>query len=319
MNCLCPSEEYVQSTVEGVVICTKTTTIENVFCPEGCEVITRVDGTAYCSCEDTEPPTVLPVKKPVYFDNTTYFEDTSWTISYKPTEGTWGSYFSWYPDYSPYHQNMFQVGYNWGQSKETLWNHLMNNSSFSVFQGELHTFAVEFPIANENVNKILNSVSLNVEPRRYNNQWDFSVHKDISFSEGYIHNSTNNTGWFGLNTQKNLGDIKKYPQLVDYPQPGDTPPYGNKQEILFTSEQNRQTFNYFFNRVVDQQNNLPMFTRDKNNIFKTINSDAVKFSGKRMLERLRGSEFLIYLQDSKESRFNLILKNSTADETILQD
>lgn len=313
LTCTCPDESYVQSTVDNVVICTKTTTIENVVCPEGCQTIIRQNGTAYCSCEET----TTPVKKPIYFDNPTYFEDVSWTLSYKPTEGTWNSYFSWYPDYSVAHQNMFQTGYNWGtpNQKEKLWNHLMNSQSFGVFQGQLHTFAVEFPIANENVNKLLNSISLNIESRRYQNQFDYSIHKDISFSEGYIHNSTNNSGWFSLNPQKKLGDNKKYPQLVDYP----PIPYRKKQEILYTSDNGQQTFNYFFNRVSNQDSNVPMFTRDKNNIFKTINSDAVKFSGKRFLERLRGSEFLVYLQESKNSRFNLILKNASADETIIQD
>lgn len=265
-----------------------------------------IEGVTYCVGMEIIPPTTTAVKKPIYFDNTTYFEDVSWTISYKPTEGTWNSYFSWYPDYSVSHQNMFQVGYNWGQDKGGLWNHLMNNQSFQVFQGRLHTFAVEFPIANENVNKLLNALSLNVEPRRYQNQWDYSIHKDKSFSEGYIWNSTNNSGMFSLNPQKALADSKKYPITN-----------GNKQEILFTSDQNRQTFNYFFNRVIDQNNNISMFNRDKNNIFKSINSDAVKFSGKRMLERMKGEEFSVYLQDSKNSGFNLILKNIISDETII--
>jgi hypothetical protein len=313
MACNCPNIECTQETINSIVYCNCTTVIENISCPVGWQTVVRQDGTTYCSKLETIPPTTLPIKKAVYFDNTTYFEDVSWTISYKPTEGTWSSYFSWYPDYSPYHQNMFQTGYNWNESNGnlssgTLWNHLMNNQSFQVFQGKLHNFAVEFPIANENVNKILNSISLNLEPRRYQNQWDFSVHKDISFSEGYIYNNTNNTGWFGLNPQKSLGDTKKYPITN-----------GNKQEILYTSEQNKQTFNYFFNRVVDQQNNISLFNRDKNNIFKTINKDAIKFSGKRMLERLRGQEFLVYLQDSKNSRFNLILKSSTNSEIIIED
>ena len=312
MLCTCPPN-YTLILVDNIPLCTKNTVIENILCPEGCETIIREDGNAYCSCEDSVPPTILPVKKPVYFDNKVYFEDVSWTLSYKPTEGTWNSYFSFYPDYSVAHQNMFQTGYNWNESNGnlssgTLWNHLMNNQSFGVFQGRLHTFAVEFPIANENVNKILNSISLNVEARRYQNEWDYSIHKNVSFSEGYIHNNTNNTGWFGLNAQKALSDSKKYPITN-----------GNKQEILYTSDQGTQSFNYFFNRVSNQDNNIPMFTRDKNNIFKTINNDAVKFSGKRMLERLRGQEFLIYLQDSKNSRFNLILKSSTNSETIIQD
>jgi hypothetical protein len=244
-----------------------------------------------------------------FFDNDTLFKDVSWTISYKPTEGVWSSFYTFYPDYSPSHQNYFQVGYNWGKSKGTMWNHLMNNKSFLVFQGDFNPMSIEFPIVNQNANKILNSVTVNAEARRYQNQWDFAVDRNIGFTNMFIYNSTNNSGMLNLFAQKSLTDSRKYPK---------TNP-NNTQDILFTPDEDKHNINYFFNRMVNQDNNIPMFTRDENNIFKTIDSRAVKFSGKKVLERLKGEHFMVNLSNTKESRFNLIFKNLIDDETLYGD
>jgi hypothetical protein len=255
----------------------------------------------------TTPPIITPTITPINFDNTTYFKDVSWTISYKPTEGSWNSYFDFKPDYSPYHNNFFQVGYNWGQDKGTLWNHLMNNNSFCVFQGRKYSPIIEFPIPNENVNKILNSISLNLEGRHYQNDWDFAVDKDKSFEKMFIYNPTNCSGVLGLNPQKKLTDNRNFPRMN-----------GNIQEILFTSNEDKQSINYFFNRVVNQNNNIPILNVDENNIFRGVNSNAVKFSGKKVLERLKGESFIVHLEGNKDSRYNLILKSVISDETIYE-
>lgn len=246
-------------------------------------------------------------REKIDFSNSAYFQDVSWTISFKPLEGMWSSYFSFYPDYSPYHNNFFQVGYNWGEDKGTIWNHLMNRSSFCVFQGKKHTPIIEFTIPSENTNKILNSISLNLEGKYYLNDWDSVIDKDKSFKNLFIYNATNNSGLIELIPQKALADVRKYPITN-----------GNTQQVLFTSEDGKQNVNYFYNRMINQNNNIPMFTTDKNNIFKTINNSAVSMKGKRVLERLRGEYFTVRLEGIDDTRYNLILKNVVSDETNYQ-
>lgn len=243
----------------------------------------------------------------VFFDNALLFEDVSWTISFKPEEGSWSSYWSFYPDYSPSQRDLFQVGYNWGEDKATLWNHTMNNSSFQVFQGRLHPFIVEYPIVNENVNKMLNSISLNVEAKRYQSQWDFSQWKNVGFNKVTIYNNTNHSGDLNLIAQKTLSDTRKYPitNLIN-----------NTQSILFTALDGKHNINYFFNRIINQDNNIPMSIKDKNNIFKETNPRAVSFKGKRVNERLKGEAFLVRLENDAESRLNIVLKSGINDETI---
>lgn len=305
MACTCENIDCTQSTIEGVVYCTCTTIISNITCPPGCTTIIRQDGNVECSCLETTTPTVANSKVPVFFDNDTYFKDASWTISYKLTEGSWNSYQTFYPDYSLSHNGFFQVGYNFGQDKGTVWNHLLSNNSFCVFQGRKNDPIIELPIINENVNKMLDSISLNIDAVHYVNDWDRTYDKNISFKNLFIYNQTNNSGMLGLNPQKMLSDNRKYPQTN-----------ANTQEILFTSNNGEQSINYFFNRIVNAQNNIPMFTTDSNNIFKTINTNAIKFSGKKVLERIRGDWFILHLQGSMDSRYNLILKNVINTETI---
>lgn len=254
--------------------------------------------------EFTEERKLMYQDAEVYFDNETLFEDASWTISYKVTEGSWNSYFSWFPDYSVAHQDYFQAGYNWGEDKGTMWSHLLSNQSFQVFQGKRHDFIIEVPLANQNVSKILNTLSLNIEGKRYQNQWDYTQHKGVGFNKAVIYNNTNNSGLLELVEQKSLSDTNKYPKTKTA-----------SQEILYTSLKGKHTFNYFYNRVRNQDNNIPIWINDSNRVNKILNQQAISFTGKKLLERIEGEQFIIRLINDKESRFNILLKNLTSTET----
>lgn len=269
-------------------------------CPENHILTTNSLGEDIC-IEQKEPK-----RKVIYFDNTDYFKDVSWTASYKPTEGAWNSYFTFYPDYSIAHNDYFQVGYNWGIDKQTLWSHPMNNNSFGVFQGRYNPFILEFPVANDNSNKILNSLSIDVEARRYNNQYDYSVHKNIGITDLMIYNSTNNSGNLKLHPQKSITDERKYPITE-----------GNNQHILTTFTEGEQTVNSFFNRILNDNSGIPPLLRDENNIFKTINPRIVKFGGKRVLDRIRGDNFIVNLSNTQSSQFQILLKGLMSNETTI--
>lgn len=277
-------------------------------CENPTDVQVTIDNVVYCMAIESIAPTTTIVKKPIYFDNPLYFENVSWTISYNPLTGSWESYFSFYPDYSPSNNNYFQTGYNYSQNSGTLWNHTMNNSSFQVFNGRLHPFSVEYPIVNENTQKMLNSLSLNIDAKRYHNQWDSAITKSVGFNKLNIWNNTNNSGLLHLIEQKKVSDARKYPI---------TNPDGT-QDILFVPESGKHNINYFFNRIINESNNIPMFLRDKNNIFKTVNLKAVSFRGKRTTERLRGDTFLVNLTNDIESRFSITLKNAIDSSTITE-
>ena len=86
--------------------------------------------------------------------------------------------------------------------------------------------------------------------------------------------------------------------------------------ILFTSFEGKHNINYFYNRIINQNNNIPMWIRDANNINKQTNYNAVSFKGKSVLERMRGEMFAVTVKNDNESRFKIILKNSINTEII---
>jgi len=306
MACNCPSIDCTQETIEGVVYCNCSTTIENIVCPEGCNVIVLSDGNAVCSCLDTVEPIVTPIRTPIPFDNTSFFKEVSFTIAYKPTEGRWVSYYSFVPDYYVNHQQHFQQGSNYGQDRGKLWSHLLGNTSFQVFNGRLEPFTIEYINPSQGAKKLLESISLEVESKRWQNEYDYAVKKGIGFNKVNIYNSTNNSGILNLFEQKTLRDVKDYPKTNS----------DGTQDILYSSLDRNHYFNYFYNRVTSQENNVPQFLWDAAMVNKTVNPKAVSFKGKRVLERLRGDYFFVRLTNDRESRYQISFNKADNVEIV---
>ncbi len=302
MACNCQSIDCTQSTIGSVVYCTCTTILPNITCPDGYELEILGNGNAVCvGIEST-----APIKTPISFDDINYFTPVHWTISYSPIMGRWTSYFSFTPDYYVNHQNHFQTGNNYGVDKEKIWSHSLGNSSFQVFNGRLEPFIVEYVNPNQGAKKLLESISLEVESRRWQNEYDYSVKKGIGFNEAIIYNSTNNSGVLNLFEQKNLNDVRSYPKTNA----------DNSQDILYSSLDGNHTFNYFFNRVINQENNIPIWIWDESMIKKNVNAAAVSFKGKRLLERMKGSHFFTRLTNNSESRYQISLNKAENKEIV---
>lgn len=299
MACTCSDINCTQTTIEGVVYCTCTTVIEDITCPTGSEVRIREDGNAVCVSVDLVTPTYQPEKIHIDFDNEEYFEDVSWTISYKPTEASWQSYWTFKPDIYVNHQDFFQTGFN---SERQVWSHYLGNQSFQVFQGKKEPWIVEVPLENNNVRKILSTLYVDMEAKRYNNQWDYTEDSRVGFNKLSIFNGNNHSGELHLNLQKTLKDINNYPKTNT----------DQTQEILFTDEDGKHTVDYFYNRVKNQNNNVPLWNWDYNKIEKRVNQQAISFYGKKPLERMRGDQFIIRLEQDSESRYAMELKNVQA-------
>ena len=73
----------------------------------------------------------------------------------------------------------------------------------------------------------------------------------------------------------------------------------------------KHIFNYFYNRVVNQSNQIPIWNWDGNMIGKTLNPKAVNFKGSKILDRLRGDNFSVRLIQDFSSQFQIILKEMT--------
>lgn len=304
MNCICP-EGYI---LNADKVCEKIEIIPNIVCPDGCTIFILADGNAECRCIDTLPQINTKKKTSIDFSDPYYFEEASWTISFKPLEGQWLSYYNFLPDYYVNHNHYFQTGYNYYKNSTwtgTLSSHLLTNKSFGVFNGEAYPFVIEFPVKSEYVKKVLETVTLNVEAKRYQNEFDYAVNKYIGFTQATIYNATNNSGRLNLFVQKTYSDISRYPKTNA----------DNTQDIMYTSIDGTHTFNYFYNRTKNQDNNTEIWLNDKVRISKTINSNAVAFKGKPVLERMKGEYFLVRLE-ATNTQHEIILKNSIQEEKI---
>lgn len=259
-----------------------------------------------CVCIDEEDPTSIDRLTPVTYDNTDYFEDASWTIGFRPQSG-WLSYYSFKPDYYINFEEFFQTGLNYRGEDEldgTIWSHLMRMNSFQVFYGKLEPFIVESVLVNENVNKILNSISVFSEVKRWQ-EYNFSQWNIMGFDSAVIYSNVSNSSLLKLEQAKTLTDRRNYPQTD-----------GNTQKIPYTSYNERHTFNYFFNRIKNQDSNIPIFFMDNINTNKTLNPQAVSFYGKKLLERFKFEQGIIRLSNTTESRLSILLKNIITNEAV---
>lgn len=241
----------------------------------------------------------------VKLTNKTFFEDVSWTIAFSPIIGKWISYYDFKPNYYVSQKNYFQTGVNDTGSQFGLWSHLLTNKSYQVFYGKPYNFEVEFPIQNKGGKRVLEVVNYSMEAIKYLNEYDYYNNPDLGMDEMVIYNTTNNSGRLLLNTQKSLIQASKFPKTV-----GET-----SQQILQTNDEGIWNVNYFFNRVKNDRTQVNMWIQDDNQIDKKLNEQAISFYGKKLTERLRGTEFAVNIK-SKDTLHNKILKVFLVKEDI---
>ncbi len=232
--------------------------------------------------------------------DSTYFEDCSFTLAYSPLLESWISYYSFKPDYYIPYFNYFQTGVNYSADSTEigLWSHLLTNRSYRVFYGKKYDWVVEVPVKEGFVNKQLHTVKYWMDSRRYHNEYDFAENRLIGFDKATIYNHSNNSGELNLITEKknDLSQKLRYPiQNV-----GST-------DILATENDKQWSFNAFYNRVKNENNNVPIWNFDCNALDKTINLSSLDYK-QTWLDRMRGDWFLIRLTKSDNTNYKSIFK-----------
>jgi hypothetical protein len=307
-TCLCSSPSCTQTTVEGVVICTCTTTIINVQCPENCTPTILPNNNVICGCVDIVAPTSVVTKTPISLTDPSWFEDVSFTLAFSPILNSWLSFYSFAPNYYVGHQNYFQTGLNSPSdtTERGLWSHLLTTQSYQVFYGKKQPWIVDYSTKLGYASKTLDSLSFNVTTRRFHDRYDWAEIENSPISSITIYNNTANSGELKLvNNTGAMSLIGKYPQ---------TATNGQTQEILATHSKDNWNINYFYNRVIGSNRNLPIWNWDANQIDKTINYDIVKFKGKTVLEKMKGLFFNVRIKQDQETRFQYIYKFGITQE-----
>lgn len=256
-----------------------------------------------CRIKEQVPPKYVKWETPVHVTNKEYFKDVSWTLAYSPIYDSWVSYYDFKPNYAIAYPNYFQTGLNYSNDDTELgvWSHLLTNKSFQVFYGKFYDWTIEYPIKNEYVNKVLESVSIWGRSYRYHNAIDYAEYRKKLFNEAIIYNHTNNSGRLLLDYVDNL-NFRGYPKPVD----------AVSQIITAVDYDEQLKFNYFFNRTLKEDSHMPVWIHDDVNIEKELNEKGLRMGGKKVLERMRGDWFLVRLKQNQTSQLKHVFKWQTA-------
>lgn len=238
-----------------------------------------------------------------------FFLDVSFTLAYSCKNNEWISYYSFTPDYYIEHMNYFQTGNNFADDfrEVGLWSHLLTTQSYQVFYGKKYPFMIELPVRGQYVNKILSNIQYRMESRRYHSEIDFAIRRSTGFNKAWVYNHRDNSGLLNLipEEKNNWAQKLRYPRAEN-----------GGMSIIATEESEGWAFNDFFNVIKNNENNVPQWIKDINDIEKEINADAIYYNS-IWKDRLRGDWFLVRYCNDDETRFKMIFRWQSNDEKII--
>lgn len=252
----------------------------------------------------------------ISLQDTQYFKDVSWTVAYSPLYQSFISYYDFKPDYYIALNDYFKTGINYqslsnGDNQQIkdktvgLWSHLVTNKSYQVFYGEYYPFEIDLVIKNSYTNKVLQDLKIWTYSHRYHTGFDYAQWRKKSFNKLIIYNQTNNSGLLHLHYDDSIKK-SKYPISISQVEQG----------IPATHADDHVSINYFYNRVKNEENHIPLWINDENEIHRSLNKDAISFNSKRVLERIRGDWFHVKLIQDNTSQFKQVFKWMVSDENM---
>ena len=282
-------------TIDNSCICTTTITPNDC---SGCNVNNET-----CTCVETTSPTLVDVLTPIEITPEN-FTEASWTIAYSPLTESWISYYSFLPNYYISHQDYFQTGLN--GTGASLWSHLLTNRSYRVFYGEVYPWIVEMATKPTLDKKILGNVVFQVDSERFHNEYDSAYLPLIGMESMVVYNQTNNSGLvkFAEEQKNNLYQKAQYPITT-----------ANSQEVLVTKYDDYFKVNYFFNRVKNENSNVPNWIKDNVDVNKTLNYQNLGYNSP-LPERMKGNWFLVRFYKTGNTNIKSIFKFNV-DEGVI--
>lgn len=237
----------------------------------------------------------------VFLQDTEYFKNVSWTVSYSPIYGQWISYYDFKPDFYISHNEYFQTGINYPEKgkdyRKGIWSHLLSNKSYQVFYGDYYPFEIEYIVKNTYTNNVLKDLKVWAYSHRYHNNFDYAQWRGKSFNKIVVYNQTNNSGILSVDYNNTLSR-HLYPKYIS----------STEQLIQGSHIDEQLSVNYFYNRVKDEDSGVPIWLNDDNEINKILNPSAISFTSKKVLERLRGDWFSVRLIQDNTSQFKQVFK-----------
>jgi hypothetical protein len=224
-----------------------------------------------------------------------YFENVSWTITYKFPDQAWKSFHSILPNYYVSLPGYMQSGRN--KDCSDLWSHGLINSSFQVFYGELHPFEVQVQNKPAIEKNMLKRVAFGLDVVRYHGLSEYYDDK-VTFNRAMIYNNRQTTGFLDMT----IKDPEDHTQSFDYPRPRLM-----GRAILISRLKNAWSFNQFGNIALGKNNNIPPMVYTPNGTHLVPNINGIDpFQDE--LEKIKGEVNKIRLINDKHSEYKFRLK-----------
>jgi hypothetical protein len=154
----------------------------------------------------------------------------------------------------------------------------------------------------------LNSIEIDTEVRRYNNEFDYAIKKFIpGVNKMIIYNDMYNSGLLNLVKvdKNNLADFGKYP-IRNF----------DSWDVEISIADYKWRVNQFYNLVRDNSE-LPLWLYQGNNFEKDLNTIAFSYKKEDFtLSRLKGQWFKVLLMNDKYSNYKIMHKLIVDDKTV---
>jgi len=245
----------------------------------------------------------------ISLDNTDYFEDASFTISYDPKTQTWISFHDWIPTFLiPGKQHFISV------NKDSIWKHNITCSSYCNFYGVDYPWEIEFVSATGQTVTTMRSVEYLLEAYRYHHDCKDKFHiYNENFDEAIVYNSEQISGLLNLNVR-----LKNDPlSILSYPKIN-----SDSIDIQFSKIENKYRFNQFWDITNNRDDigygvNIPMFNTSSKGYIYPINPSYVNYTKEAIQhKKFRQSVNRIFLRKTVSDDVKFLFKIS--NEKLLQ-
>lgn len=249
----------------------------------------------------------------VFLNDPTYFEDASWTMSYKADLGVFVSWHDYHPIGYLQGMNHFMSIQKNNIGGSTIWKHNETYSSYCNFYNTDHPFAIQLPVNNQVNVETIRSIEFYAETYVYSNQLDYFHVLDTTFDYAIISNSEQVSGWLHLNPIIR----NQVSQQFLYPYYNST---SNQYEVKIDKVENRYRFNQFWDITKDRGEysglQIPLVLTESNGYKFELNPVGVDYAKPQtQRKKFRHKTSKVYLEREVSANNKITLHFSDTKQT----
>lgn len=241
----------------------------------------------------------------IILNDSRYFCNKSWTISYNPDTKSWISFHSYIPNYFIPNNGFFITGKNpnFANEKASSWLHGLVTTSYQRFYGKLEPYILEYPFSFKANDEIAQNIKDHTTILEYYNENDYyEINEGVYFNKAILYNGQQTSGILNL-YPKPKGKLNLYFQYPKYNK--------DSKDIIYTKSDNFFNYNTFWDVVKNPNNHFPIWieTCENKSVDKVLNNDKLDYSSRsHQKTKLRAKDLKIRHINDIFDRYKFISK-----------